>query len=94
MLSGLRCGLWQALRLAGVVAADGNAWTGGTTSVVQLGDLVTDANPSDLRLLEYAQRLQMAAAKEGGSLRAVLGDHDIARHALFLSRYPAVTRTL
>ena len=75
------------------MAADGNAWTGGTTSVIQLGDLVTDANPADLRLLEYAQRLQMAAAKEGGSLRAVLGDHDIARHALFLSRYPAVTHT-
>ncbi len=60
---------------AGIVDASG-AWTGGDTVLVQVGDLI-DRGPSMRGTLDFVMALEPAAAKAGGRVVALLGNHEI-----------------
>lgn len=67
----------RALRLAGVVGLESDTWLPGVrTTVVQLGDQI-DRLPYDRAVLELFSRLAVEAAKEGGRLVSLIGDHEI-----------------
>lgn len=66
---------WREIaRAAGLVDAKGN-WTGGETTLVQMGD-VTDRGPDSLKIIRDLQRLERQAAKRGGRVIALLGNHE------------------
>lgn len=65
----------SALRLAGVIDA-ADAWTGGQTVVVQTGDQL-DRGDEDREVLELLDRLAGAAAKGGGALVVLNGNHEV-----------------
>jgi hypothetical protein len=59
---------------AGLVDASG-AWIGGDAVLVQLGDLL-DRGPSMRGTLDFAMGLEQAAAKSGGRVVTLLGNHE------------------
>lgn len=61
-------------RAAGLVGADGR-WTGGKTTLVQLGD-VTDRGADSLKIIRSLQQLQKEAPRAGGEVVVVLGNHE------------------
>jgi hypothetical protein len=60
---------------AGVVDGSG-AWAGGETVLVQLGDLI-DRGPSARGTLDFVMALEQAAAKRGGRVVSLLGNHEV-----------------
>jgi hypothetical protein len=65
------------LRAAGLV--DGRArWTGGRAMLVQLGDVV-DRGAKSREVLDLIARLERDAARTGGAVHALLGNHEIMR---------------
>lgn len=64
-----------ALRLAGVVDAEGK-WSGGTTTLVQTGD-ITDRGPDSKGVIAIFRRLQTEAAAAGGRVVSLLGNHEV-----------------
>jgi hypothetical protein len=68
-------GAWQDIaRNAGVMDAKGH-WAGGTTILVQLGD-VLDRAPDSLKIVRSLQQLQKEAPGKGGKAIVVLGNHE------------------
>jgi hypothetical protein len=66
---------WQAIaRAAGLVDAAGH-WTGGRTTLVQLGDIL-DRQPDSLKIVRSLQQLQREAPRAGGKVVVVLGNHE------------------
>ncbi|KAK3015586.1 hypothetical protein RJ639_007395 [Escallonia herrerae] len=65
----------KALRLAGIVDAAGG-WCGGATTVVQVGD-VLDRGGDEIRILYFLERLKRQAAKSGGKVITMNGNHEI-----------------
>ncbi len=66
---------WRAVaRAAGLIDARGS-WSGGTTILVQVGDVV-DRGPDSLRIIRDLQRLQREARKRGGKVIAMVGNHE------------------
>uniref|UniRef100_A0A2P2QQQ8 Calcineurin-like phosphoesterase domain-containing protein n=1 Tax=Rhizophora mucronata TaxID=61149 RepID=A0A2P2QQQ8_RHIMU len=65
----------QALRLAGVIDAS-DKWTGGTATVVQIGD-VLDRGGEELKILYLLEKLKREAAKAGGNVITMNGNHEI-----------------
>ena len=66
---------WTAIaRDAGLVDARGR-WAGGTTTLVQTGD-ITDRGPDSLKIIRDLQRLEKEAAKAGGKVIVLLGNHE------------------
>lgn len=66
---------WQRIALAaGLIDATGH-WSGGTTNLVQLGD-ITDRGPDSLRIIRHLQQLQAEAPGNGGTVIVVLGNHE------------------
>jgi hypothetical protein len=59
---------------AGVIDARGH-WSGGKTTLVQLGD-VTDREPDSLKIIRSLQQLQKEAPRKGGKVVVVLGNHE------------------
>jgi hypothetical protein len=59
---------------AGLGDAKGR-WTGGKTILVQLGD-VPDRGPDTLKIIEHLKTLQKAAAKAGGEVIVLVGNHE------------------
>lgn len=51
-------------------------WSGGRTHLVSLGDIV-DRGPHSRKVLELLMRLEQQAAKAGGGLHMVLGNHEV-----------------
>jgi Calcineurin-like phosphoesterase len=60
---------------AGVVDAAG-AWAGGETVFVQIGDLI-DRGPAMRGTLDFVMELEKAAAKRGGRVVSLLGNHEV-----------------
>lgn len=61
-------------RDARLVDANGR-WTGGSTTLVQLGD-VTDRGPDSLKIIRSLQQLSKQAPRSGGKVIVVLGNHE------------------
>ncbi len=62
------------LNQAGVVNSKGR-WTGGKTHLVQTGD-VPDRGPATRKILDLLMRLEREAAREGGYVHALIGNHE------------------
>ncbi|MCL6739736.1 metallophosphoesterase [Sphingomonas sp. RB56-2] len=66
---------WEAIaRGAGVVDAKGK-WAGGSTVLVQMGDVV-DRGPDSLKIIHQLMRLQREARSKGGQVIALVGNHE------------------
>jgi hypothetical protein len=61
-------------RAAGLVDARGH-WSGGKTTLVQMGD-VTDREPDSLKIIHSLQQLQKEAPRAGGRVFVILGNHE------------------
>ena len=62
------------LKQAGLI--DGkDAWTGGSTHLVQLGD-VPDRAPETRKILDLLMRLEPQARRSGGFVHALIGNHE------------------
>jgi len=63
------------LRATGLVD-DGLRWSGGAARLVSLGDLV-DRGAESRRVLDLLMRLEADAARSGGGVHVVLGNHEV-----------------
>ena len=61
-------------RAAGIVDQRGR-WAGGKTVLVQMGD-ITDRGPDSLKIIRNLMQLQRDAARKGGKVVVVLGNHE------------------
>ena len=72
-------GAWEdwttLLQEVGVVDAQLN-WSGGKTHLVSLGDLI-DRGPGSRKVVELLMKLDKQAAKAGGAVHLVLGNHEV-----------------
>ena len=69
------CSAWRDIaRGAGLVNAS-NRWIGGRTILVQTGD-VTDRGPDSLKIIKDLRRLQREAARAGGRVVTLVGNHE------------------
>jgi hypothetical protein len=66
----------QALRKAGAIDEKGE-WIGGRLEVVFTGDLI-DRGDDDLEILRATERLKQRAAKAGGKVIVLTGNHEAA----------------
>lgn len=69
----------RVLKLAGVLGDDDN-WSGGTTVVVQTGD-VLDRGNDEQEIIELFQRLAPQARHHGGAIHVLNGNHELMNAA-------------
>lgn len=65
----------QALRMAGLIDAN-DRWSGGSTTVVQVGDIL-DRGGDELKILYLFEKLKREAARENGRVVTMNGNHEI-----------------
>lgn len=65
----------QSLRLAGLVD-ESDKWIGGSTTVVQIGDIL-DRGGEELKILYFIEKLKREAARCGGEIISMNGNHEI-----------------
>jgi hypothetical protein len=96
--------VWLAIaRAAGIVDPQGH-WSGGATTLVQLGDF-TDRGPDSLEIVRSLQRLQKEASRARGRVVVVIGNHEAMQmigdnrythpgeYAAFVNRASSLRRT-
>jgi hypothetical protein len=66
---------WRAIAKGAKLVDDKGRWTGGKATLVQVGDVV-DRGPDSLKILHDLIRLQREAAKRGGKVVALVGNHE------------------
>ena len=79
--------LVKALRAAGVID-EKNKWIGGKTHLVQTGD-VFDRGPDSRKAMDLLMSLEAEAAKAGGAVHALIGNHEamvLADHWQYLTQ--------
>jgi hypothetical protein len=59
---------------AGLIDEDGD-WIGGSTHLVQLGD-VPDRGPASRAIMDHLMRLERQARRDGGRVHALIGNHE------------------
>ncbi len=64
----------EIAKAAGLIDAEGH-WSGGRTTLVQLGD-VTDRGPDSLKIIRSLQQLAAEAPAAGGRVVVMLGNHE------------------
>jgi hypothetical protein len=66
---------WIAIaRDAGIIDSS-NRWSGGRTTLVQVGD-IADRGPDTLRIIRHLRQLEREAVPAGGKVLTVLGNHE------------------
>jgi hypothetical protein len=66
---------WQAIaKAAGLVDGKGK-WAGGSSTLVQMGDIV-DRGPDSLHIIRDLMKLQREAPKRGGKVIVLVGNHE------------------
>ncbi|CAH8357336.1 unnamed protein product [Eruca vesicaria subsp. sativa] len=65
----------EAFRLAGLIDSS-DRWTGGSTVVVQVGD-VLDRGGDEVKILYFLERLKREAERSGGKVVTMNGNHEI-----------------
>ena len=68
-------GLIEILRHSGLIDS-GDNWTGGTSILIQTGDVV-DRGPCSWDAFLFLQKLQEQARKNGGDVIRILGNHEL-----------------
>ena len=68
-------GAWIDIARAAGLIDPANRWSGGSTILVQLGD-VTDRGPDSLKIIRSLQQLQGEAPQAGGRVVVLLGNHE------------------
>ena len=63
------------LRRANLIDAD-RKWTGGATTLVQLGDMI-DRGPKSRAVMDFVMALQKDARRQDGRVIVVLGNHEV-----------------
>ena len=66
---------WETIAEAAQLVDRKGRWSGGSTVLVQLGD-ITDRGPDSLKIIRHLQALAEQAAKEGGQVIVLLGNHE------------------
>ena len=68
-------GAWiDIARSAGLIDAK-NRWAGGSATLVQTGD-ITDRGPDSLKIIRHLRKLEKEAAKAGGRVIVLIGNHE------------------
>jgi hypothetical protein len=75
----------RLLREAGLMEADGLGWTGGAARLWFMGDFF-DRGPDGVSCLALAMKLQEDAAREGGMVDSLIGNHEV--NMLAALRFP------
>ncbi|KAK4850330.1 hypothetical protein QYF36_005752 [Acer negundo] len=65
----------QAFKIAGLID-DSDRWVGGSSTVVQIGD-VLDRGDDEIKILYFLEKLKREAQKYGGKLITMNGNHEI-----------------
>lgn len=65
----------QSLKLANLID-ESDKWVGGSSTVVQIGD-VLDRGGDELKILYFLEKLRREAARSGGTLITMHGNHEI-----------------
>lgn len=66
---------WRDIAAAAGLVGPGGKWTGGRTTLVQVGDVV-DRGPDSLKIVRELMRLQKEARRVGGKVVVLVGNHE------------------
>ena len=66
---------WLEIALKARLIDRRNRWTGGSTILVQTGD-ITDRGPDSLKIIRHLMKLQGQARRSGGRVVVVVGNHE------------------
>ena len=66
---------WRQIALKANIIDRRNRWTGGSTILVQAGDIV-DRGPDSLKIIRSLRKLQAEAPRAGGRVVVLVGNHE------------------